>query len=63
MRADLKSEAASTDASCEEWDDFVEVELRGENAVSGERLPVRECLDGLQLIVYMVRRGISYELS
>lgn len=59
MRAERKSEAASTDASCEEREDFVEVELRGEKAVSGERLPDRECLEGLQLIVYMVRRGIS----
>lgn len=47
------------DASCEEREDLVEVELRGEKAVSGERLPGMECLAGLQLTVYMVRKGIS----
>lgn len=39
------SEAPSLEVSCEEREVVVELEFRGEKAVSGERLPVRECLD------------------
>lgn len=56
--SERKSAAASKEP-LEERDEWVEAELRGEKAVSGERVRGNGVFVGLQLNVYMSRNGIS----